>query len=60
MTKQKCAICGRPAKYRLSPDIDINGLGSCQKHWEDMRTAYVILRMNGIKQYKSFIKGIKI
>ena len=52
----KCEICGKKAVYRFSPDLDIQGLGACRKHKEDMWLAYLLLLQEGKKEYKSFLK----
>lgn len=55
----KCEICGEEAVYRLSPDLDINGLGACEKHKRDVQLAYTILLQYGEKEYKEFVKNLK-
>lgn len=42
-----CAKCGAPATKRFSPDLDINGIGSCDEHIEDVRLAYMALLQGG-------------
>jgi hypothetical protein len=39
----KCIICGKKAKWRYSPDLDINGIGACNKHKKDVHTYYFAL-----------------
>jgi len=55
----KCEICGQEATHRLSPDLDIDGLGGCDKHGEDMQIAYYILLNIGEKEYQSFLKSLQ-
>ena len=55
-----CVVCGRRAKWRFSPDLDIRGIGACQRDLEDVRMAYIILLgEGGEKMFKSFIEGVK-
>ena len=56
----KCSICGKKATIRLSPDLDIQGLGACKKHEDDMMIAYILLTKDGVKEYNEFIKIQKI
>ena len=55
----KCEICDEEARYKLSPDLDINGLGTCEKHKQDMWLAYFILCQFGENEYNKFIKNLK-
>ena len=59
LVKMKCEICGEEAVYRLSPDLDIDGLGACEEHKQDMQLAYTILLQYGEKEYKEFVKNLK-
>lgn len=52
-----CEICNVRAKWRFSPDLDIRGLGACQKHLEIVREGYRILLFLGIKEYKRYINA---
>lgn len=45
--------------YRLSPDLDIQGLGSCELHREIMRQAYLILMTMGEDEYQALIDEVK-
>jgi hypothetical protein len=56
-----CEICGKKALFLFSPDLDIQGLGACKKHKEDMQLAYIILlsKDGGEKEYNDFIKQLK-
>lgn len=51
----KCEICGAETNLQLSPDLDVEGLGTCEKDKEDMQTAYIILLSFGEKAYRDFI-----
>lgn len=55
----KCEICNEEAVYRFSPDLDIDGLGGCEKHKESVQVAYYILINIGEKEYKSFLKSLQ-
>jgi hypothetical protein len=55
----KCAICGRKAKFRYSPDLDILGLGACAKHKHYMSTAYFLLLTEGEREYRKFIANAR-
>ena len=60
MKKYKtCEICSKKAIYRLTPDLDIQGLGACEKHKQDMQIAYIILTTEGEKEYREFIESSK-
>ena len=55
----KCEICGEEAVYRFSPDLDIDGLGSCEVHKGNVEIAYYILLNDGLKAFQSFINSLK-
>lgn len=54
----KCEICGKKAIYRFSPDMDIEGLGTCKKHKKDMMIAFIILMEKGEKEYNEYLKTL--
>lgn len=54
----KCEICNKKAIYRLSPDMDIKGLGACMKHKEDVYIGYTILMSGGQKEYEEYLKAL--
>lgn len=58
-----CIICNRRAKWRFSPDLDIWGIGSCEKHLEVVRVAYTLLISSGKEAFEEYVKhyqeGIK-
>lgn len=33
----ECVKCGAPATKRYSPDLDIKGIGMCDKHQEEIQ-----------------------
>ena len=37
-----CIKCGKPATKRYSPDLDIKGIGMCDKHEEEVKTDLMI------------------
>ena len=53
--KLRCVICGTEAVTSFSPDLDIRGLGACEIHRTDVRTAYEILVYLGKNDYDEFI-----
>lgn len=55
----KCIICSEPATKRFSPDLDIQGIGACDSHLEDVRLSYILLISGGIKEFEKFIKNLK-
>jgi len=55
----KCEICGEEAGYRFSPDLDIQGLGACETHRQDMGYAYYILFQDGEKKFNEFLQYLK-
>ena len=58
-----CVICKKKAKYKYSPDIDINSIGACAKHKQYVGVAYMILCENfedkEANEYNKFIKAHK-
>jgi len=57
--KKKCEVCNKPAKWLFSPDMDISGLGSCDKHKMDVTIAYHMLITEGEKEYHNMIDSYK-
>ena len=33
----KCFKCGAEATHRLTPDLDVRGVGACDKHLEEIK-----------------------
>ena len=54
-----CYICDEPAIGRLSPDLDIRGIGYCKKHEEDMILAYMSLSGGDREMFDELIKAAK-
>lgn len=52
-----CVInnCKNTATKRFSPDMDIQGIGVCDKHIEDVRLAYIALMQGDEDMYNSLI-----
>jgi hypothetical protein len=55
----KCEICQEEAVFQLSPDMDINGLGACEKHKEKVKMAYYILINLGEEAFRDYINSEK-
>ena len=55
----QCIICKKKAKFRFSPDMDIQGIGTCKKHQSDVQIAYGILLTIDEKMFWDFIKTHK-
>ena len=54
-----CIICGKKAVRRFSPDMDIQGIGTCKKHLEDVMLAFFALCQGDKQLYELIIKSIK-
>lgn len=56
-----CIKCSKPATKRFSPDLDINGIGSCDNCLEAVKMAYAALLMgsdsNGKNIGQQLIEG---
>lgn len=39
----KCLVCNDTATFRLSPDMDINGVAACNKHKIDVQVAIYMM-----------------
>lgn len=39
----KCHLCNKKAIGRLSPDMDLKGVGFCKEHKYEMMTNYIML-----------------
>jgi hypothetical protein len=55
--RMECVICGEPGKWRYSPDLDIEGISSCDVHKSEVFLAYTALILGDEKTYNSFIKS---
>ncbi|MDE2031389.1 MAG: hypothetical protein KGI58_03990 [Patescibacteria group bacterium] len=56
----QCAICEKKATKRFSPDLDIQGIGTCDKHLKDVMVGYVLLLQGSKKEYFNYMKGLRI
>lgn len=55
----KCLICHKPAKYRFSPDLDIAGLGACEKHEKDVQLLYIMLLQGNKEMFDDCLAGLQ-
>lgn len=61
-----CIKCGKPADKKYSPDLDIKGIGMCNRHEEEIKIDLLIAQFeeNGwekfIKKYSKDEKDGKI
>lgn len=51
-----CVVCNAKATKRFSPDLDIQGIGSCAKHLDQVQIAYIALLQGDKDMYKSMIR----
>ena len=42
----ECIKCGAPATKRYSPDLDINGIGMCDEHEEEIKLDLLITQFD--------------
>ena len=54
-SRLQCIICGEEAMYSYSPDLDVRGLGACETHRTEVKTAYEILMFCGENDYDKFL-----
>lgn len=52
----KCIKCNKKAIGRLSPDLDINGIGFCKKHEWEVKMAYFALMQGDEKKFRDLLK----
>ena len=52
----KCIKCGKKGIGRLSPDLDIDGIGFCEKHKEDVMLGYYALLKGDKETTEIFFK----
>ena len=50
-----CVKCGAPATKRFSPDLDINGIGMCNEHEEEIKMDLLIAQFDS-KGWEKFEK----
>jgi hypothetical protein len=51
----ECIKCGAPATRRYSPDLDINGIGMCDEHEEEIKLDLLIAQFDS-KGWEKFEK----
>lgn len=49
----KCYKCGKKTNLRLTPDLDLKGIGFCKKHESIIRLAYMVA--NTIEEFDKII-----
>ena len=59
MNHIECIVCGKKAIKCFSPDLDIQGICTCKKHFEDVSLAYIALIGGDAKMFKSLIEIAK-
>lgn len=42
-----CIKCGKPATKAYSPDLDLKGIGACDKHAEEIKMDLMICMIEG-------------
>jgi len=48
-----CIKCGKPATRRISPDLDIDGIGACDEHIDEIRLdIYLAISTNNYKRFE--------
>lgn len=49
-----CIKCGKPADKIYSPDIDIKGIGMCNRHEEEIKINLLIAQFeeNGLEKFQ--------
>ena len=55
----KCIICSKKAIGRFSPDLDINGIGFCKKHKEQVTLGYMALLQGDKKLADTLLAQLK-
>lgn len=55
----KCVVCQEQAVTCYSIDIDVSGIGACEKHADHVGTAYIALLWSGEDMFWKLIKGHK-
>lgn len=58
----ECIKCGAPATKRLSPDLDIKGIGMCDEHESEIKLDLLVTQFDkdGWKKFeKKYLKSKK-
>ena len=48
-----CIKCGKTATKRYSPDLDLNGIGMCDEHEEEIRKDLMIAMFTDWKYFEN-------
>jgi len=56
----RCMICDSAATGRLSVDLDIDGLGFCDTHKDDVYTYYLFLCLEGERAANRYKMSCKL
>lgn len=52
-----CIKCNKPATKRFSPDLDIKGIGACDKHADEIEMDLIISSFEGWDKFeKKYLK----
>ena len=54
-----CVKCGKKATKRFSPDLDIQGIGTCKKCEEQVSLAYLMIIQGTPEMANDFTKNWK-
>lgn len=55
-----CIKCGKPATKRFSPDLDIQGIGACDEHADEIEMDLIISSFEGWGRFeKKYFKKKK-
>ena len=55
-----CIKCGKPADKKYSPDLDVKGIGMCNRHEEEIKINLLIAQFeeNGWEKFeKKYLKS---
>ena len=55
----KCVVCDKEATGRISPDMDLQGVGYCDQHQDGVMLAYIALIGDGIETFERMIQKLK-
>ena len=54
----KCIKCGKPATKKYSPDLDIEGIGMCSEHQEEITMDILVASLEGWDDFeKKYLKS---
>jgi hypothetical protein len=55
----KCIKCGAEATKRISPDLDIEGIGMCDEHEEEVKLDWLVACYSDFKKFNNKYKNKK-